>query len=85
MISNLVAVVTKTRIISLCIKTKDYCFLTTEKVHHQVFLKMVLPAVIIKLYCFKSFFEKRFCSNNRLFVFSITENCFDFGCRSNEI
>ena len=45
----------------------------------------MLPAVIIKLYCFKSFFEKRFSSSNRLFVFLITDNCFDFGCHSNEI
>ena len=53
--------VTGTRIISFCSKTKDYCFLAIRKVYHQVFFKSGLPAVIIKRYCFKLFFEKHFC------------------------
>ena len=32
---------------------------------------MILPAVIIKLYCFKLFFEKCFCLNNWPFVFQL--------------
>ena len=35
---------------------------------------MILPAVEIKLYCFKLFFEKHFSLKNRPFVFSITGN-----------
>ena len=61
---------TKTRIISLCSKTKDCCFLTIRRVYHQ-FKKMILQAVTIKLYCFKLFLEQHFCSNNGPFVFSI--------------
>ena len=47
--------------------------------------KMISPAVIIKLYCFKLLFEKHFCLNNGPFVFSITDSCFDFGHHTSEI
>ena len=46
---------------------------------------MILPAVAIKLYCFKLLFEDHFCLNNRPFVFSIIDNNFDYGCHSNKI
>ena len=61
-------------------------FSHNKKSVSQIFLqKMILDALTIKLYCFKLFFEKHFCLNNRPFVFSITDNHFDFGCHSNEI
>ena len=40
-------------------------------------LKNILPAVVIKPYCFKFFFEKHFYLNNRPFVFKIMDNYFD--------
>ena len=58
--------VPKKRIVSLCSKTKDYCFLTIRKVYHQFFFQqMILPAVMIKPYCLKLFFEKDVCLNYR--------------------
>ena len=62
------------RMTSLCSETKDCCFLTRRKVLHQFFFKkMILPAVIIRLYCFKLFFEKHLCLNNRPFIISTTD------------
>ena len=46
---------------------------------------MILPAVAIKLYCFKLFFEKHVCLYKGAFVLSIIESHFDFGCHSSEI
>ena len=60
MFSNFVAVVTIARKISLCSKTKDYCFLTIS-VSSSFLQKMILSAVIIKLHCFTLSFEKHFC------------------------
>ena len=55
---------------NLCSKTKDYCFLTIKKSVSLIFLQnLILPAVTIKLYCFKLLFEHHFCLNNRSFVF----------------
>ena len=79
---NFVAMATQTRIISLYSKTKDYCFLTIRIIFLQT---LILPAVAIKLHCFKLFFEHHFCLNNRPFVFSIIDNNFDSGCHSNKI
>ena len=44
-------------------KTKDYCFLTIRKAHHQFFLKNDITCSIV------SIFEKHFRLNNRPFVF----------------
>ena len=44
---------------------------------------MILPAIIIKLHCFKLIFETHFCLNHIDFVFSIMDNHFDFGCHRN--
>ena len=75
---------TQTRIISLCSKTKGYWH--GKKSMSPIFLQnLTLPAVTIKLYCFKLLFEHHSCLNNRPFVFSKTDNNFDFGCHSNEI
>ena len=52
-------------------KTKDYCLLTIRRVYHQFFFKLL--------------HEHHFCLNNRPFVYSITDNNFDFGCHSNDI
>ena len=46
---------------------------------------LILPAVAIKLYCFKLHFEHQFCLNTRPFAFSIIDNNFDSGCHSNKI
>ena len=54
------------RIISLYPKTKYYCFLTIRRVYHQFFQNLILPAVTIKLYCFKLLFEHHFSLNKRL-------------------
>ena len=34
---------------------------------------------------FQIIFEKHVCLNNEPFVFSMKDNCVDFGCHSNEI
>ena len=52
-------------------KSKNYC--------------AKLPAVTIKLYHFRLFFEQQFYLNNRHFVSSTIVNHFDFGCHSSEI
>ena len=69
LISNFVAVVTKTRIISLCLKQKSIVFHNKKCVSSIFLYKMILTVVIIKLYCFKLFFQKCFCLNNKLSVF----------------
>ena len=66
LISNFAVMATQTRIISLCSKTRDKC----KKSVPSIFLQnVILPAVTIKLYCFKSLFEHHFSLNNRSFVF----------------
>ena len=67
---------TNTRIISLCSKTKNIFCHNKNSVSTIFLQKMILPAVAIKLYCLKLFFKKRFCFNNRTFVFSIIDNYF---------
>ena len=82
---NFVAMATQTRIISLCSKQR-LLFSHNKKSVSPIFLQnLTLPAVTIKLYCFKLLYEDHFCLNNRPFVFSVIENNFDFGCHSNEI
>ena len=65
--SNFVAMATQTRIISLCSKTKDYCFHNKKSASLTILQNLTLPAVTIKLYCFKLLFEQHFCLNNRPF------------------
>ena len=82
LISNFLALAFTIRIISLCSKTKDYCFLTIRKVFRKFFFKnMLLCAVIIQLHLFQIIF----CLNNRPFVFSVIDDCVDFGCHGIEI
>ena len=70
----------------LFFKNKRLLFSHNKKSVSPVFLQnLTLPAVKIKLYCFKLLFEHHFCFNNRPFVFSIIDNNFDFGCHNNEI
>ena len=65
---------------------KRLLFSHNKKSISPIFLQnLTLLAVTIKLYCFKLLFEHHSCLNNRPFVFSITDNNFDFGCHSNEI
>ena len=60
-------------------KSKRLSFSHNKKSVSPIFLpNMTLPAVTIKLYCFKLLFEHHFCLNNRPFVFSIIDNNFDF-------
>ena len=67
-------------------KNKRLFFSHNKKGISPIFLQnLTLPAVTIKLYCFKLLFEHHSCLKNRPFVFSITDNNFDFGCHSNEI
>ena len=67
-------------------KNKRLLFSHNKKSVSPIFLQnLTLPAVTIKLYCFKLLFEYHFCLNNRPFLFSIRDNNFDFGCHSNEI
>ena len=61
-------------------------FSHNKKSVSPIFLQnLTLPAVAIKLYCFKLLFEHYFCLNNRPFVFPIIYNNFDSGCHSNKI
>ena len=61
-------------------------FSHNKKSVSPIFLQnLTLPAVAIKLYCFKLLFEHHFFLNNRPFVFSIIDNNFDSGCHSNKI
>ena len=70
LISNFVAVVTKTRIIRICSKQKTIVFSQEEERISPILLqKMIRSTVTIKLYCFKLFLEKHFCLNNRPLVF----------------
>ena len=67
-------------------KNKRLLFSQNEKSVSSIFLQKMIPRpVIIQLYCFRLFFENHFRLNNRLFVFSMIDNCVDFGCHSNEI
>ena len=67
-------------------KNKRLLFSHNKKNVSPIFLQtLILPAVAIKLYCFKLLFEHHFCLNNRPFVFSIIDNNFDSGCHSNKI
>ena len=67
-------------------KNKRLLLSHNKKSISPIFLQnLTLPAVTIKLYCFKLLFEHHSCLKNRPFVFSITDNNFDFGCHSNEI
>ena len=67
-------------------KNKRPLFSHNKKNVSPIFLQnLTLPAVKIKLYCFKLLFEHHFCLNNRPFVFSITDNKFEVGCHNNEI
>ena len=60
-------------------KNKGLLFSYNKKsVSSILFQKTILRAVIIQLYCFRLFFENTF-------VFSMINNCVDFGCHSNEI
>ena len=53
----------------LLFKSKRLLFSQNEKLYHQFFFKkMILPAVTIKLYCFKLFLKNTFFLNNRSFV-----------------
>ena len=76
--------VTKTRMKSLC--SKQRLLLThNKKSVSPIFLqKMILPAVIIKLYCFKLVFGHTFVQTIDL-LFSAIDNCIYFGYHSNEI
>ena len=66
-------------------KNKRLLLCHNEKSVSPIFLQyLTLPAVTIKLYCFKLLFEHDFCLNSGPF-FSITDNNFDFGRHSNEI
>ena len=77
---------TKTRIICLYSKNKRLLFSYNKKSVSPIFLQTsILPAVAIKLYCFKLRFEHHFCLNNRPFVFLMIDNNFDSGCHSNKI
>ena len=68
------------------LKNKRLLFSHNKKSISPIFLQnLTLPAVTNKLYCFKLLFKHHSCINNRPFVFSITDNNFDFGCHSNEI
>ena len=59
-------------------KDKRLLFSHNKKSISPIFLQnLTLPAVRIKLHCFKLLFEHHFCLNNRLFVFSIIDNHFD--------
>ena len=40
LVLNFIAMATQTRIISVCSKTKDYCFLTIRRVYHSFFFKI---------------------------------------------
>ena len=67
-------------------KHKRLLFSHNKKSVSSIFLQnLILPAVAIKLYCFKLLFEYQFCLNNRPFVFSIIDNNFDSGCHNNKI
>ena len=67
-------------------KNKRLLFSHNKKSVSPIFLQnLILPAVAIKLYCFRLLFEHHFCLKNRTFVFSIIDNNFDSGCHSNEI
>ena len=67
-------------------KNKRLLFSHNKKNVSPIFLQnLILPAVTIKLYCFKLLFEHHFCFYNGSFVFSIIDNNFDFGCHSNKI
>ena len=58
-------------------KNKRLLFSHNKKTVSPNFLQnMILPAVAIKLHCFRLLFEHHFCLNNRPFVFSITDNNF---------
>ena len=66
-------------------KNKRLLFYHNKKSVSPIFLQnLILPAVAIKLYCFKLLFEHHFCFKNRPFVFSLIDN-FDSGCHSNKI
>ena len=57
-------------------KNKRLSFPQNKKSVSPIFLqRMTLPAVTIKLYCFKLHFEHHFCLNNR--PFTIIDNHFD--------
>ena len=72
------------RIMSLCLKTKDYCFLTIRKYFINFISK---NDTTCSNNCIVSdYFWKHFCLNNRPFVcFWMINNCVNFGCHSNEI
>ena len=68
------------------LKHKRLLFSHNKKSASPFFLQnLILPAVAIKLYCFKLLFEHHFCLNNRPFVFSIIDYNFDSCCHSNKI
>ena len=67
-------------------KSKIRFFSNNKKSASPIFLRnLILPAVAIKLYCFKLLFKHPFCLNNRPFVFPIIDHNFDYGCHSNKI
>ena len=67
-------------------KIKRLLFSHNKKSVSPSFLQnLILPAVAIKLYCFKLLFNHHFCLNNRPFVASIIETNFDSGFHSSKI
>ena len=76
---------TQTRML-LLFENKILLFSHNKRSVSPIFLQnLILPAVAIKLYCFKLLFEHHFCLNNRSFVFSIIDNNFDSGYHSNNL
>ena len=68
------------------LKNKRLLFSHNKKSVSPIFLQnLILPAVAIKLYCFKLLFEHHLYLNNRPFVFLIIDNNFESGCHSNKI
>ena len=58
---------------------KKLLFSHNKKIESQISLQNhILPAVTTEICCFKLFFEKQFCLNNRPLVFSVIDNHFDF-------